>query len=216
MYYLRQDVARYAIDTYKKFLIKTYSFTPGAEAYHNCSLAYYALGKMDSALIQINETRDQKQLPEYYSDSGTYYAENGDLENALSDFSKAIELDPTLIGAYNNRASYIWFQNGDYQKAVEDLTRVINLEPNDAFAYSNRAYAYYKLKDFENAFLDAFKSVELENRNPYVYRVLALLYDAIDEKDEAKNAVEGAISWGLPTDGDEEFEGLMKKLGLTK
>ncbi|MFT5822012.1 MAG: tetratricopeptide (TPR) repeat protein [Crocinitomix sp.] len=214
LYYLRKNEPRKSIDAYNKILIETYAYTPLPESYYNCSNAFYALGKLDSALIQMNKALVKGSKPEYYLDRGSYLAEMGDLDNALLDFNKAIELAPKLGAAYNNRAFYIWLPQSDYQKAVKDLTQVINFDPDNAYAYSNRSSAYLGLKDYENAFIDAFKSVELEPKNPYVYRTLALLYSAIDEKDEAKNAAQGALSWGLPTEGDPVFQNLMISLGL--
>ncbi len=216
LYYLRKKEFQKSIAAFKSTLsdIRLYKHNPNTYWYF--SNAYHGNGQLDSAIIQINKAISHQEKPEYFLDRANYYAELGDLDKALLDYSKTIELDSTITGAYNNRTFYIWFTQKEYQNAVQDLTQVINLDPENAFAYSNRSYAYYGLKDFEHSFIDAFKSVELEHRNPYVYKNLALMYFAIGEEGEAKNAVEGALNWGFPVDSDPEFQELLVKLGFTK
>lgn len=216
LWYLRKKDFKNSINAFNKLMSNAGGGAYGPDNYWYLSNAFHGNGQLDSAIIQINKAIALQEKPEYFLDRGNYYAELGDLDKALIDYSKTIELDSTITGAYNNRTFYIWFTQKEYQNAVQDLTQVINLDPDNAFAYSNRSYAYYGLKDFEHAFIDAFKSVELEHRNPYVYKNLALMYFAIGEEGEAKNAVEGALNWGFPVDTDPEFQDLLIKLGFTK
>lgn len=216
LYYLRNKEPRKAITAFSKILIASRRSTFNPDSFGYFSNAYHAAGQIDSAIIQINKAIFHQEKPEYYLDRGNYHSDLGNLDAALLDYTKALELDSALTGAYNNRTFFVWFPQKKYQNAVEDMTAIIQLDPKNAYAYNNRSYAYYGLKDFEHAFIDAFKSVELENRNPYVYKNLGLLYYAIGEKEEATNAVKGALNWGFPVDSDIEFQELLVNLGFTK
>jgi len=59
---------------------------------------------------------------------GTVLAKNGDLGQAIADFSKAIALDPGFAPAYDSRAA-AYVAKGDYTSAVADVTRASELVP---------------------------------------------------------------------------------------
>ena len=66
------------------------------------------------------------QTAEEYLDSGVSKAEINDYYGAISDFNKAIELDPNYAKAYNNRSVSKAFIN-DYYGACEDAKKVESL-----------------------------------------------------------------------------------------
>ena len=215
LYYLKNKEPHKSIEAFQHILFESKPGIYKSDSYRYSSNAFHAVGQLDSALIHITWATQLNPKAEYYLDRANYYVDAEILSEAVKDYDKAIELDSTLTGAYNNRTFFIWFPRKEYQKAVEDMTAIIQFDTNNAYAYSNRSYAYYGLKDFEHAFIDAFKSVELENRNPYVYKNLALRYYTIGEKEEASNAAKGALNWGFPVDSDPEFQELLVNLGFS-
>src|ERR1035438_8721384 len=84
---------------------------------------------------------------------GTRNANKGNLTKAIEDFSKATEIKPDDIMAYNNRGS-AYAQQGDYIQAISDFTKAIGINPNDPVAYHNRAVAYFGLKQNDQAWGD--------------------------------------------------------------
>lgn len=72
---------------------------------------------------------------------------------ALEQYSKAIELDPKLAVAYNNRGFVHWNLN-NYEQAITDYSRAIELKPKYAMAYNNRAFAHKALGNKEAAIAD--------------------------------------------------------------
>jgi tetratricopeptide (TPR) repeat protein len=50
----------------------------------------------------------------------------GDYENAISDYTKAIEIDPKYAVAYYNRGN-IYYSRGEYDKAWEDIRKAKSL-----------------------------------------------------------------------------------------
>ena len=85
----------------------------------------------------------------------------GDLDGAIADYTKAIELKPDDAGAYNNRGNAKQTK-GDLDGAIADYTKAIELKPDDAGAYCNRA-AWRKAKgDLGGALADYNKAIELQ------------------------------------------------------
>ena len=56
-------------------------------------------------------------------------AEN--LDQAIAEFNKAIEMDPKLAMAYENRA-YVYFMQGNYDQSIRDYSKALALEPANA------------------------------------------------------------------------------------
>jgi tetratricopeptide (TPR) repeat protein len=66
------------------------------------------------------------------------------MQEAISDFSKAIILKPDWTLAYNNRGA-TYARMGEYDEAIKDFTKAIESDPSNRLAYRNRALAYKKL-----------------------------------------------------------------------
>jgi len=61
-----------------------------------------------------------------YHSRGVAYARKGELDKAIADFDKAIELDPNFEEAYCNRG-VAYVQKGEVEKAISDLEKCIEL-----------------------------------------------------------------------------------------
>ena len=90
--------------------------------------------------------------------------EAGRLEEAVTLYTEAIELDPNLAEAYINR-SVDYFNLGRLEEALDDATRAIELEPSDvsvlASAYGMRALARAALGRSDEAEADFANACEL-------------------------------------------------------
>jgi len=102
------------------------------------------------------------QPAEEYFNSGYDKAEAYDDYGAISDYTKAIELDPNYAKAYTNRGASKQ-KAKDYNGAISDFNKAIELDPNDAKTYYNRAISKYYTNDLKGACEDARKSGSLGN-----------------------------------------------------
>jgi len=85
-----------------------------------------------------------------YLSRGVIYANQGQFEEAATEFTKATKYEHLLVSAYNNRAS-AYFNLGNYEKAIEDCDSSLKLKPNDYFATNLKARALYRLKRYDEA-----------------------------------------------------------------
>ena len=72
--------------------------------------------------------------PEYYNERGLEYAQEGDFDNAIAEYTRAILLDPKFTSAYHNRG-FAYFKKQDFDRAIADYTEAIRLNPKYADAY---------------------------------------------------------------------------------
>lgn len=91
---------------------------------------------------------------------GNAYGRSGQWDEAISMFTKAIELYP-IDSTLANRG-IIYRSSGRYTEALSDLTEAIELNPWSASAYGNRGLTYLKLGQTDQGKKDLLKSLELE------------------------------------------------------
>ena len=95
----------------------------------------------------------------FYFDSGFDKGNKGDYYGAISDFTKALEINSS-VGAYYNRG---WNKAKlkDYYGAISDYSKAIKINPNKEEAYLNRGFAKHNLKDYYGAVSDYTKAIEI-------------------------------------------------------
>ena len=76
-----------------------------------------------------------------YLNQGIVSAKNGNFEQAITDYSKAISLNPNYIDAYIGRGR-AYSRKENIKQAISDYNRAILLNPNYAEGYKYRGYAY--------------------------------------------------------------------------
>lgn len=90
-----------------------------------------------------------------YLAQGDYDFEHGACDQAITDYTRAIELNPNFAEGYNSRA-YIYMVQKKYAAALPDLDSAIQLRPGYVNALMNRGdiYNYYYEIDHERAVAD--------------------------------------------------------------
>ena len=74
---------------------------------------------------------------------GYVASKNSEWSSAIIHFTKAIEIDPTFINAYNHRGFSLSKQE-KIPEAIADYNKAIELAPKYADVYYNRGIAYAK------------------------------------------------------------------------
>ena len=92
----------------------------------------------------------------------------GDLEGAIADCSKAIQLKPDLANAYLVRG-LAKRDKHDPDGAIADFTTAIQLQPDLAAAYLTRGYAKSDKQDYEGAIADYSSAIQLQPNVPGTY-----------------------------------------------
>jgi tetratricopeptide (TPR) repeat protein len=102
--------------------------------------------------------------------------DEGDLEGALADYDRVLELSPLAGRAYTNRGR-VRSELGDSDGAVADFTRAIELDPTDAIARCNRGICAWNMKRSGDALADFSEAIRLrpDYWNAYSNRGIAYL-----------------------------------------
>jgi tetratricopeptide (TPR) repeat protein len=119
-----------------------------------------------------------------YSNRGNTYKNLGRYDEALADYTRAIERDPAYALAYNNRG-VTYADLGRSEEALADYTRAIELDPADATAYSNRGVTYKNLGRTEEALADYTRAIERDPTLAQAYNNRGSTYDDLGRYEEA-------------------------------
>jgi tetratricopeptide (TPR) repeat protein len=135
---------------------------------------------------------------------------NGDMNGAIADFSRAIELDPKSLSAVYNRG-ITRLQKGDYQAAIADLSRAIELSPNTADYYNDRGLAKLRKGDTDGAIADFTRCIDVDPKSVFAYRNRALAKDIKKDADGALADYNRAIELDPKNAGAFNNRGNIKK-----
>jgi tetratricopeptide (TPR) repeat protein len=119
------------------------------------------------------------------NDRGIERGKKGDLDGAIADFSRAIELDPQDDAAYYNRAQAKRLKK-DAAGAIADYTRAIELGSTNPAAYNNRGNARAENNDGDGAIADYTRAIGLEPDYARAYYNRAVAKEAKGDKTGAK------------------------------
>ena len=120
-----------------------------------------------------------------------YHQAKGELDRAIADYNRAIELDPKLAFAYGGRAD-AYRDRGELDRAIADYNRAIDLDPNYADAYNGRGVGFEAKGDMDKAIAYYNRALELDpelvrayNGRGNAYRAKGELKSAIADYDHA-------------------------------
>ena len=153
-----------------------------------------ALQEMNAAEQKEEKQREKEELltAQDYFRRGFRASSEGHTQEAVKEYSKAIELDPSFASAYHNRG--ILYNNlGEQQKALDDYNKAIELDPSYAFAYNGRGNVYRGFGERQKALDDYNKAIELDPSFAYAYNGRGNVYSDLGEQQKALDDYNKAI-----------------------
>jgi len=98
-------------------------------------------------------TGNTRLAADLHLNQGMTYAAMKDWDNAISEFSKAVDVDSRYAAAYANRA-VAYMQQRKYNKALDDLKQAESINPSDKLIHYNYV-ALYSLQNQLDRALDS-------------------------------------------------------------
>lgn len=159
----------------------------------NSGLAHQQLNQNAEAISDYTEALKYNNDINTYVQRAYVFKAQGNLNAALLDFTKVIELNAGVVNAYYERAE-IYGRLGKANEALDDLNRVISMKPDYIDAYNNRAIANSMAGNMQAALDDYNKVLEFNPKswNTYFNRSVTLknvgrYKDALSDALTAKN-----------------------------
>jgi tetratricopeptide (TPR) repeat protein len=140
----------------------------------------------EASLKTINNVIAQKLEKEaaIHLFKGVSFADKGQRDQAIKEFTKAIEISPNFVEAYLNRG-VSYDIKGQYDQAIEEFAKAIEINPRYAEAYNKRGFTYRKKDQYEQAIKDYTKSIEINPIDAATYINRGFVYDNKGQHDQA-------------------------------
>lgn len=134
--------------------------------------------------VSAQQKQDEPNDAKFYIDRGVAYGQKGQFEQAIADFTKAIEIDPKSTDAYFNRA-VAYAKKNQHDRAISDYTKALQTGPKDAGTYYYRGIAYLEKRQFDQAADDFTNAIEIGIKDPSAYYYRGIAYMSKGEFDWA-------------------------------
>jgi tetratricopeptide (TPR) repeat protein len=126
----------------------------------NIELEYYDAAEQ---FLEVLLRRHPNDSPAFIIRSQMHLAQN-DTVRAMSDLSRAIEIDPYFSHSHSMRG-LLHFQQRDLDNALVDLDEAIRLDPLFVGNFINRGLIHYYLNNLREAMADYDRVIEIDTRN---------------------------------------------------
>jgi tetratricopeptide (TPR) repeat protein len=114
-----------------------------------------------------------KKAMEYFEKGGAQL-QRGNLDQAIADYTEAIQLKPNFFAAYLNRGT-AQRKKGEVDQAIADYTKALGIRPDLYDAYTLRGICYGKKGQYQEAIADYTKA--LKKKPHYLtYKGLAWIF----------------------------------------
>lgn len=131
-----------------------------------------------TSAIQSGELSTENLVPVLTKRGFAYYRKRN-FDQAISDFSAVIQLDPNNAKIYIKRGMAYDYSEQNYDETIDNYNSAIRLDPNNALYYNYRCWALVLKGDAQSALSDCNKSLELQPVNPNTLDTRGLAHFAL-------------------------------------
>jgi tetratricopeptide (TPR) repeat protein len=138
--------------------------------YNNRGYAYLCKGGLEKAVSDLTEAirLDPQCGTKVYAHRGLAWGRLRLYDRAITDLSKAIQVDHRNFGAFLLRAA-AYYRLGESDKALGDLSAAIQLDPKSVEARRQRGSIYIIRGDIDLALEDFCTAIRLNPKDPEAY-----------------------------------------------
>ena len=148
-------------------------------------------------VVDVQETKKEIKLPEKmtateYYNYGVEHIKKGGFDEAIAAWEKALELDPTIVNAYE-KLGKAYYTKGRFDKAGEIYRKELKINPDDPMIYHSLGVVYRMNEQFEDAIKMQMNALSLNPKLASAYNELGLTYCKQKRLDEAIAAHKKAL-----------------------
>jgi len=159
-----------------------------------------ALELLEQALALARQLEDRRLEAWVHNVLGNVYRALGRHDEAIAEYRRAVELDPTDAYPHNGLGN-VYSDLGRHDEAIAEYRRAIELDPDLAMAHNNLGNVYRDLGRYDEAIAAYQGAVELDPTDAYPHNGLGNVYRDLGRHEEAIAEYRRALELD-PTDAD--------------
>ena len=137
-----------------------------------------------------------------HANKGVKLEQAGAYEEAIAEFTKAIQLSPKDAPIYDDRG-WAYHKLNRFPEAIEDFSKAIELAPKDYAGYSGRGVTLVAQNQNDAALVDLNKALELKPEDAQTLRFRAAAYRGLKQYDLAIQDFTAVLSKTDPNSSDQ-------------
>lgn len=123
---------------------------------------------------EFEHSTSQNVLAQLAYDDGMDFMDQGDFENAILKFKKAIEIDPNFAFSWDN-LGVCYRKSNQYEEAIKAYKKSLEINPEGRMPLMNIAVTYNLKKEFDHAIVYYNKFISIYQDDPEGYYGLGLI-----------------------------------------
>ncbi len=170
------------------------------------------VGCSTTKTVPLSQMPDPSPINEralVWFERGNAYVQLGNFEDAVNDFTQAINTDPNFADAYYNRGLVLG-RLEKHEQAISDFTQALTLNPKNINAFADRGVAYGSLGQHALAISDFTQAITLNPNFASAYYNRAVGYFVEKKCEEARKDVRQAQDLGYQKIRPEFLENMKK------
>ena len=196
----RKNLAMLVLDQPEAAASRTFQDDTQSSVYFSTSAQDNTEAAADISVTESIPDFASRQAAKEHFNKGNMYAKDGQFDAAISEYNKAIGLDPGNSNTYENLAiSYA--KTGNFQNAVKTMQTAIRLNPDDAMKYSTLGIIYHADNKLQQALEQYDRSVSLNPGYGEMYYNMAVIYIELGQTTSAYRFFRQAQSLGYAESG---------------
>ena len=192
-----------------------YNFNAAIKINQEFSAAYFNRAKVEIELGKFIEAKnDLVKVKKKYTDSSKYFfllglisTQSNAYDNAVAEFSHAINLQPNYTESYINRGTLLYSLK-KYENAKSDFKKAIQLDSTQSVAFNNMGLVLIEEGNYNDALIMINKALKLKTSDSYFYNNKALCEIMLGKYIDAK------ININISLNKDNKNPWVYRNLGL--
>jgi tetratricopeptide (TPR) repeat protein len=171
--------------------------------FNNLGAARVAAGDLDGSARAFEQSIAIEPSRSAYSNVGTLYYFLGRLDEAVTMYSKGLEMVPEDYVLWGGRADTLWYlpqqrerARQDYRRAAALAERALEVDATDAETWAMLGFFYGRLGEQERSLRYVSRALELGPEMPYVHYYAAVSAADRGDREEAARLVQLALQYG--------------------
>jgi len=167
--------------------------------------------KIQEASSKAEPTKSELAAERFCEEGYAKYGQ-GDYRAAISDFDRAIELDPDYGFAYTLRG-VCYLMQGQETDALEDFNKALEINPRDAHAFGNRGHVFYRRGDYKRALAEYDEAIKIDSAYYRAYYNRGLVRQLLGDVSGARSDFEAIVDNSKDTQITSEASKRLMELG---
>lgn len=124
---------------------------------------------------------------------GVESAKKGNLDEAVTEWKKAVEMDPKFIKAHNYLARS-YYTKERFDDALSEYKKIVELDPADAMAHASIGFVYRMKGMYDDAITACNKALQINPQLAAAYNCIGMSYVQKKMYEDAINAYKMALA----------------------